>query len=45
MKRTIATVVRVTGKCNAGYQAGDQIIINRETACIDKEKHEQSFYR
>jgi uncharacterized repeat protein (TIGR04076 family) len=36
MKRAIATVVRVTGKCNAGYQIGDRIIIDRATACIDK---------
>ncbi len=35
-RRSIATVVRVTGACNAGYQAGDQIIVDLETACIDK---------
>ena len=35
MKRTTATVVRVTGKCNAGYQVGDQVVIDRATACID----------
>lgn len=38
MRRTIATVVRVTGTCNAGYQAGDQVVVNRDTACIDKEQ-------
>ena len=38
MKRTTATVVRVTGTCNAGYQVGDKIIVNRDTACIDKEQ-------
>lgn len=37
MRRTIATVVRVTGACNAGYQVGDKVIVNRDTACIDKE--------
>jgi uncharacterized repeat protein (TIGR04076 family) len=36
MKRTTATVVHVTGKCNAGYQVGDQIVIDHATACIDK---------
>ena len=38
MKRNIATVRRVTGTCNAGYKVGDQIIINRDTACIDKQR-------
>jgi uncharacterized repeat protein (TIGR04076 family) len=38
MKRAMATVVRVTGTCNAGYQVGDQILVNRDTACIDKEQ-------
>ncbi|MBN1582727.1 MAG: hypothetical protein JXA89_18595 [Anaerolineae bacterium] len=38
MKRTIATVTRVTGTCNAGYQVGDKIVVNRDTACIDKEQ-------
>ncbi|MFQ6102036.1 MAG: hypothetical protein ACE5OS_12505 [Anaerolineae bacterium] len=37
-KRTIATVVQVTGTCNAGYQIGDRVIINHDTACIDKEQ-------
>ena len=36
MRRTMATVTRVTGTCNAGYQVGDRIVINRDTACIDK---------
>ena len=36
MKQTIATVKCVTGTCNAGYQVGDKIVINRDTACIDK---------
>ena len=36
MKRTIATVTCVTGTCNAGYKIGDQVVINRDTACIDK---------
>jgi uncharacterized repeat protein (TIGR04076 family) len=38
MKRTIATVVRVTGTCNAGYQVGDEVIVDLDTACIDKEQ-------
>jgi len=38
MKRNIATVRRVTGTCNAGYQVGDQIVIDRESACIDKQR-------
>ena len=38
MRRSIATVRCVTGTCNAGYQVGDQIIVNRDTACIDKER-------
>jgi uncharacterized repeat protein (TIGR04076 family) len=37
MKRTIATVTRVTGTCNAGYEVGDRVVVNRDTACIDKE--------
>jgi uncharacterized repeat protein (TIGR04076 family) len=41
MKRTTATVVRVTGKCNAGYQVGDRIVIDRATACIDKVQSDQ----
>ena len=38
MRTAIATVVRVTGTCNAGYQVGDKIVASRETACIDKEQ-------
>ncbi len=37
MKRTIATVTEVTGTCNAGYETGDKIVVNRDTACIDKD--------
>lgn len=37
MKRAIATVVRVTGTCNAGYQVGDKIVVNLDNACIEKE--------
>jgi uncharacterized repeat protein (TIGR04076 family) len=36
MKKAIATVRRVTGTCNAGYRVGDRVVINRNTACIDK---------
>jgi uncharacterized repeat protein (TIGR04076 family) len=38
MRQTIATVTCVTGTCNADYQIGDRIVINRDTACIDKER-------
>lgn len=38
MERAIATVVRVTGTCNAGYQVDDRVIVNLDTACIDKEQ-------
>ncbi|MBM3748166.1 MAG: hypothetical protein FJW34_20465 [Acidobacteria bacterium] len=38
MRKAIATVVRVTGACNAGYRAGDTIVVDLETACIDKEQ-------
>ena len=38
MKRTIATVTRVTGTCNAGYRVGDKVVVNRDVACIDKER-------
>jgi uncharacterized repeat protein (TIGR04076 family) len=38
MKRTIATVTCVTGTCNAGYQIGDKVVVNRDTACIDKQQ-------
>lgn len=37
MKRAIATVVRVTGTCNAGHQVGDEVVVNLHTACIEKE--------
>jgi uncharacterized repeat protein (TIGR04076 family) len=36
MRRTIATVTRVTGTCNAGYAIGDRVVVDRETACINK---------
>lgn len=38
MRRTIATVTRVTGTCNAGYEAGDRVVVDRDTACIDEER-------
>jgi uncharacterized repeat protein (TIGR04076 family) len=38
MKRIVATVVRVTGTCNAGYRVGDEIVINLDDACIVKEQ-------
>jgi uncharacterized repeat protein (TIGR04076 family) len=38
MSKTIARVTRVTGTCNAGYEAGDKIVVDRDTACIDKER-------
>jgi uncharacterized repeat protein (TIGR04076 family) len=38
VRRAIATVVQVTGTCNAGYRVGDKIIVDLETACIDKER-------
>jgi uncharacterized repeat protein (TIGR04076 family) len=41
MKRTTATVVRVTGTCNAGYRVGDRIVVDRATACIDKARSDQ----
>jgi len=37
MKKAIATVVRVTGTCNAGYQVGDKVVVNLDNACIEKE--------
>jgi uncharacterized repeat protein (TIGR04076 family) len=36
VKRAIATVVQVTGTCNAGYEVGDKIFVNLDTACINK---------
>jgi uncharacterized repeat protein (TIGR04076 family) len=41
MRRAIATVVRVTGTCNAGYRVGDQVVVDLDTACIDKEQSGQ----
>lgn len=38
MRTVTATVVQVIGTCNAGYQVGDKVIVNRDTACIDKER-------
>lgn len=38
MRRAIATVVRVTGTCNAGYELGDKVMVNLATACIDKKE-------
>jgi uncharacterized repeat protein (TIGR04076 family) len=38
MKRTVATAMQVTGNCNAGYRVGDEILIDCDTACIDKEQ-------
>lgn len=41
VRRTTATVVRVTGTCNAGYRVGDRIVVDRATACIDKAGSDQ----
>ncbi len=38
MKIAIGTVVRVTGKCKAGYSRSDKIIVNLDNACVDKER-------
>ena len=38
MKRAVATVVRVTGTCNAGYEVDDKIIVDLNNACIDKKE-------
>ena len=38
MRRAIATVVRVTGRCNAGYKLGDRVVVNLDNACVDKEQ-------
>lgn len=38
MRRAIATVVQVTGACNAGYEVGDKIIVDLNNACIDKKE-------
>ena len=37
MRRAVATVVRVTGTCNAGYKLGDKVTVNLDNACISKE--------
>lgn len=37
MRRAIATVVRVMGRCNAGYEVGDKVVVGLDDACIDKE--------
>lgn len=38
MKTAIAKVVQVTGNCNADYKLGDEIIVNLDNACVDKEQ-------
>lgn len=38
MRKAIATVVRVAGTCNAGYQVGEKVVVNLDTACIEKEQ-------
>jgi len=38
MKRTIITVLKVTGNCNANYKVGERIFINNDTARIEKEQ-------
>lgn len=38
MREAIATVVQVTGHCNAGYKSGDKVVVNLNNACIDKEQ-------
>jgi len=38
MRRVVATVVRVTGTCNARYKEGDKISIRLDDACVDKER-------
>lgn len=38
MGKTVATVTQITGTCNAGYRVGDQVVVNRDTACIDKQR-------
>ncbi len=38
MRRAVATVVRVTGTCNAGYKIGDKILVDLDNACINKEE-------
>ncbi|NIO38616.1 hypothetical protein GTO27_13105 [Candidatus Bathyarchaeota archaeon] len=36
MRRAIATVIRVTGLCNARYSPGDRVTVNLDKVCIDK---------
>ena len=38
MRTMTATVESVSGKCNAGYVAGDRIVVVRDTGCIDKDR-------
>ena len=38
MKNAIATVVQVIGTCNAGHQVADKVVVNLDTACINKEQ-------
>ena len=38
MKTAIAKVVRVTGNCIADYKLGDEIVVNLDNACVDKEQ-------
>ncbi len=38
MKIASAKVVQVTGKCNAGYILGDEIIVDLTNACVNKEQ-------
>jgi len=38
MRRTIATVIQVTGRCDAGYSLGDRVIVNLDNACVDKDE-------
>jgi len=41
MSKTIARATRVTGTCIAGYETGDRIVVDRDTACIDTEASDQ----
>ena len=34
----MAKVVRVKGTCNAGYRIHDEIVVNLNNACIDKDQ-------
>jgi uncharacterized repeat protein (TIGR04076 family) len=42
MRRVIATVVRIIGTCNAGYQVDDTVVVDLDTACIEK-KHSKNL--